>query len=188
MSEGLFEDRKLPEDGNQTPESVTQGVGYASEFLSSYGWYIILGILGFLYLYGRFGSRLEQWKQKREENTNLSQYDAGDVLARQEAMEKARQRMQQEYDAIAAEHAEKQKEREEEKRKEQVEDWERHKRGQGYRSKKLNKEDGQQQASGTASGSKEKPKKPPLRQGYNPLMGGTGSGFRPARSSRSGGG
>ncbi|XP_022101297.1 selenoprotein S-like [Acanthaster planci] len=188
MSQGLFEHRELPEEGNPTPETVTQGVGYVSEFLASYGWYVILGILGLLYLYSQYSSRLQQWQQKRENNTNLSQYRAGDVLARQEALEKARQRMQEEHDAMVAQHAEKQKQREEEKRKEQIEDWERHKRGQGYRSKKLNKEDDHPAGASSTSGNQAKLKKAPLRQGYNPLMGDTGSAFRPARSSRSGGG
>ncbi|XP_033641022.1 selenoprotein S-like [Asterias rubens] len=186
---GVFEDRELPPEGNQEPKSVSDGFNFVSEFFAEYGWYILLAAIVLAYLQNRFGSKINKWQQKRSNESGLAHYDAATVLSRQEAMDKARQRMQDEYNVKAAERAEKEKLREEEKRREKIEDWERHKQGQGYRSKKLNK-DIQSPTGGEASGvaSKDKSKKPSLRPAYNPMMGGSGSGFRPARSRFSGGG
>lgn len=183
----MFEDRELTEEGNTTPEGVSYGLSTASEFVATYGWYILFGVIGLVYINSWLDTRLQGWKKQRKQESDLNSYNANEVLQRQEAMERARQRLQAKYDAETEEYAQKQKEKEEEKRKEEIEDWERHQKGLGYKSKtKAAKEAEQAEARGVTR--QDKPKKK-LREDYNPLWGGQGSGFRPAaRPSRGGGG
>nr|XP_054760231.1 selenoprotein S-like [Lytechinus pictus] len=186
MSE-IFEDRELTEDGNTTPESVSYGLSTASEFISNYGWFILFGVIGLVFINNWLDSRLQGWKKQRTQESNLNKYNANEVLERQEAMERARQRLQAKYDAEAEEYLQKQKEKEEEKRKDEIEDWERHQKGLGYKSKKKASEEADETEARGAS-REDKPKKK-LRADYNPLWGGQGSGFRPApRRGFSGGG
>merc|ERR1712003_334021 len=99
-------------------------------------------------------------------------------LNRLEAMRRAREKLQAEVDAAAAIEAEKLKEREEQQRQEKIEDWERHKKGMGYRSK--------------TSKPTSEPAKTLKADNFNPLMGhgSSGGGFRPSRPNfnRGGGG
>ncbi|XP_071495344.1 selenoprotein S-like [Diadema antillarum] len=182
---GIFEHRELnEEEGNTTPESVSYGFAAASDFVASYGWYILFGVIGLVYLNSWLDTRLQGWRKQRKQEDEYSRYDADEVLRRQEAMERARERLQAQYDAQAEEYAKKQKEKAEQKSKEEIEDWERHQKGLGYKSKKKVTED---EGAAAQRVKQDKPKKR-IRDDYNPLWGGQGSGFRPARRGFSGGG
>ncbi|XP_072049644.1 selenoprotein S-like [Amphiura filiformis] len=187
---GFFEDRQLPPDqANPTPHKVVDSASLAFEFLGAYGWYIILGLIALFYLKSKYSSRIQGWQQQRQQGDDLNRYDDATVLSRQEAMEKARQKMQEDHDARAAEHSVRQKQKEEEKRQQEIEDWENHRAGKGYKSKLKNKIIEEPLSSPGAEGGVSRPRKKLIRDNYSPLMGaGGGSGFRPDRRGFGGGG
>ncbi|PIK47277.1 putative selenoprotein S isoform X2 [Apostichopus japonicus] len=182
----IEEPDQLPEKVVPQPESGAAVFAAASDFLALYGWYILFAVLGIWYIRNRYSSQLNSWQQQREDRQSASRYNASEVLDRQEAIEKARRKLQEQHDQKAKEYAEKQKLKEEEKRKAEIEDWERHKQGRGYKSKKKVEEDNYPTSNGSGS-SKPKPKKP-LREGFNPLAGDIGGGFRAQRRNFSRGG
>ena len=52
-----------------------------------------------------------------------------------EEMERARNRLQQEYEIRTAEWREKQAEKEEQRRQQDIEDWDNHQQGKGYKNR-----------------------------------------------------
>ncbi|XP_076457760.1 selenoprotein S-like [Babylonia areolata] len=169
---------------NETPESLTGAVSAGFAFLQQYGWFLLLGVVVVLYLKSRFlQPRLDSWQQQRED-ASYKKMDEGKAQSQLEAMERARQRMQEQLDRQAAEYKLKQKEKEEKARQEKIADWERHQEGKGYRSKIRAKEEEE-----GPSQPKPKPKKPLRSDDYNPLMGTSGgASFRPPRRGPSTGG
>lgn len=166
---------------NEDPEFVTGIFNTGVGFLQQYGWFLLLGVLVLLYIKSKLDPKIRQMKTKAEDVSYQKKFDPDTAQRRLEAMERARMRLQEEHDAKAAVYAEQQKQREEEKRKQKIEEWDSFQEGKGYRSKYKPKDE-----SPESSQRNMKPK-PKLRQSdYNPLMGGGGAGYRPAR--RSGGG
>eukprot|EP00088_Acartia_fossae_P056017 TRINITY_DN6516_c0_g1_i5.p1 TRINITY_DN6516_c0_g1~~TRINITY_DN6516_c0_g1_i5.p1 ORF type:complete len:238 (-),score=82.37 TRINITY_DN6516_c0_g1_i5:801-1475(-) len=113
--------------------------------------------------------------------------------AKMERMEEARARLQQQYEASAQQWKQKQLELEEKRRQQEIEDWESHQKGEGYRNRSTGKEDKEREALEQAAKlKKEKKNGGPsgLRPEYNPLMGagGGGSNYRAARRNFSRGG
>ncbi|XP_002738710.1 selenoprotein S-like [Saccoglossus kowalevskii] len=179
------EDVPLQPPENETPDLVKGGLNDVTVFLGQYGWYIIFAIVAFFFLKQKLQPKIHKFQKKREENSYYTRYDASTIESRQEAMMRARMRMQEEHDEKAKIAEEERKKKEEQKRQERIEDWDRHQQGKGYRSKYRP----QEEPSPSTSGKKEnKAPKPKLRQNdYNPLMGaGGGASFRRAR--RGGGG
>lgn len=102
---------------------------------------LIIGV-AFYFLYQRklkpyFTPRWEEFKRRREEEAELAAIKKNPDIYREkmEAMERARQRMQEQYDQAAREMQEKEAAKEEAKRQEKIQEWENFKEGKGYRNK-----------------------------------------------------
>lgn len=158
---------------NDTPDPVQSVFDLVIGLLSTYGWTILFFVVVFNLLWSHLYPKFQKWQEKREELAQEAEYkrDPSYVIARDEAMSKARQKMQEENDKLTEEFMAKMKEKEEKKRQEKIEAMEKLLHG--------------------------KPKEPStnssqsLRQEYNPLMGSGGggsSGFRPSRREVGGGG
>lgn len=172
---------------NENPTILYEGFNSVVAFLQAYGWFVVLGAALLFYVKIKLNPSIEKWRKKKEQQ-EVFEFDAAVTRTRQGAMDAARQRMQQKFDAQAAEFAEKQKEKEEEKRQAKIEDWQRHQEGKGYRSKVKPQEEA---STSSGSSSKNKPKKNVYKDNdYNPLMGGGGGGAgysRPRRGNTGGG-
>ncbi|XP_071344170.1 selenoprotein S [Trachinotus anak] len=167
---------------NQDLSSLSVFVG---ELLSQYGWYLLV-VTVLVYV-------LIQYLSKRRSSHNVRPHtdqDAALVARRQEAMEAARRKMQEELNAKAAIFREKQKQQEEEKRRQKIEIWESMQQGKSYKgSAKLSQTT--EEASSSTTVLKPKTDKKPIRSSdYNPLSGeGGGScSWRPGRRGPSSGG
>ncbi|XP_074640437.1 selenoprotein S-like [Tubulanus polymorphus] len=153
--------------------------------IKSYGWYIVLAVVAVAFLKNRYEHKFRNlmfWKRKKK-NEGL-QYDADTALKRQEAMENTRRRWQEQHDAQAARFAEEQRKKEDEKRKDKIDDWDRHQRGEGYRSKVYKPKEEEPGTSTSQTVNPKKTKSKPLRKPeYNPLSGAGNDGFcyRPSR-------
>lgn len=90
---------------NQDLSSVTAAVG---ELLSLYGWYM-LAAAALIYLLIQYVVKKNQSGGSNQRSAAPTQHDVTLVAQRQEAMEAARMRMQEELDAKAALYKEKQK-------------------------------------------------------------------------------
>jgi len=115
---------------------------------------------------------------------------AEEILARDEAIETARRRMQEQYDLKAKEAAIKQKEKEELQRQEKIKNLEKYGTILGRSSKTLVAETNAPTVS-QVLGKKKPDNKSRLRPEYNPLMGDSSSSgvcFRPARRGGGAGG
>jgi len=129
------------------------------------------------------------WQERRKEEEYAARYhkNPDEFRDKMEAMDAARAAMQERYDRDAVSWAEKQREKEERKRQQDIQDWEDHKQGKGYKNAEKGGEDKQREALRQQAVVKGKKG----YKEYNPLMGGGGggSGFRPSpRSSGLGGG
>lgn len=138
----------------------------------------------------RIMQRYYGWQERRKEEEYAARYhkNPDEFRSKMEAMDAARAAMQERYDMDAVSWAEKQREKEERKRQQDIEDWENHKQGKGYKNAEKGGEDKQREALRQQAVVKGKKG---YRQEYNPLMGsgGGGAGFRPSpRSSGLGGG
>jgi len=132
--------------------------------------------------------KYEVWKERKkmEEEAAEMKKNPDQYRSKMEAMEIARNRMQEQYKKSAEEWRERQAEREEVKRQQDIEDWENHQQGKGYKSRANAKEDKEREA--LEQQARIKGKKG-FRPEYNPLMGmGGGSGYRPSRRVTGGGG
>ncbi|XP_060081458.1 selenoprotein S-like [Ylistrum balloti] len=168
---------------NENPQIVSDVFTTVTQILQQYGWFIVFGCLVLLYIRSKVKPAYSQMKKRAEESRD-KKIDPDVAQSRMEAMERARQRLQEEHDAKASHYAEKQLLKEEEKRQTRIEEWDNLQQGKAYRSKIKPREENSE----TTKGLKPKPR---LRDtGYNPLMGGGGGGgsFRPSRRAGGGGG
>lgn len=164
---------------NQDVTSLTLTVG---ELLSQYGWYL-LAVTVMTYL---LVQHLSKRRSSQRGGSSLPQtpQDATLVAKRQEAMEAARRKMQEELDAKAAIFREKQKQQEEEKRRQKIEEWESMQQGKSYKGAAKLSQTTEEASSSTLL--KPKTDKKPLRSAdYNPLTG-QGGGSCSWRSGRRG--
>lgn len=159
----------------------------AGEFLSQYGWYmLIVTVLVYLLI-----QHLSKRRSSQSNNGAAPQVlqDAVLVARRQEAMEAARMKMQEELNAKADIFREKQRQQEEEKRKQKIEMWESMQQGKSYKgTAKLSQNT--EEASSSTTVLKPKGKKSLRSTDYNPLSGDGGGtcSFRPGRRGPSSGG
>ncbi|XP_013788006.1 selenoprotein S-like [Limulus polyphemus] len=173
-------------DSNSDPEVLTSAFSSVWQMLQFYGWYLVFGVIVLSIIWTNFGPRLKQWLDKSQHEHQNHHKDPDLVLARQEALERARRQLQEQQDILAARHAEKMREREEEKRRDKIEKWEGLQQGQG---RQIGQErqftqptDRERTRSSNSSESR-------LRGNYNPLTGaGGGAGYRPSRREQFGGG
>ncbi|KAJ1520847.1 hypothetical protein ONE63_003935 [Megalurothrips usitatus] len=165
-----------------TPAIISDTVLFVQYIFSSFGWFILGGTILSLYLWSIAKPHLEKWRKQREEEEYAAQIHKNpDVYrARQEAIEAARLRMQEEHDRLARVKAERVKELEEQKR----EEWLANQIGSGgYRLNANTRETSQAQPGPSRK------KDSSFRPEYNPLMGPGGSGgYRPQKRGCPGGG
>lgn len=164
--------------------SVSQTAG---EILSQYGWYMLI-VTVLVYLLVQYLSKRRSSQSNNGTAPEILQ-DAVLVARRQEAMEAARLRMQEELNAKADLFKEKQRQQEEEKRKQKIEMWESMQQGKSYKGTTKLPQNTEEASSSTAV-LKPKGKKPLRSADYNPLSGGGGGtcSFRPGRRGPSSGG
>lgn len=159
----------------------------AGELLSQYGWELLVVTVQ-VYLLIRFLIKRRS-SRDRQDSPPPSPQDAELVARKQEGMEAARRRMQEELDAKAAIFREKQKQQEEEKRRQKIEMWESVQQGKSYKA--AAKPSQSDEASSSATVPKPKTDRKPLRSAdYNPLTGQGGGtcSWRPGRRGPSSGG
>ncbi|KAG8193645.1 hypothetical protein JTE90_024009 [Oedothorax gibbosus] len=158
---------------NPTPEPVQSFFDQAIGLLSAYGWTILFVVVVANLLWSHFYPKYRRWRERQEDQRQEAEYkrDPSLIIARDEAMSRARQRLQEEHDRLAQEFLAKEKEKEEKKRQEKLALME----SLAYGKPKP--------SSGNTTGGG-------LRQEYNPLMGGGGGfcGYRPSRRGGSSGG
>ncbi|XP_033847567.1 selenoprotein S [Periophthalmus magnuspinnatus] len=167
---------------NQDLSAVTDLV---QEIFSQYGWYL-LAATALFYLLIQYIVKKSQSVRRTHSSAPPTHQDVLLVAKRQEALEAARMRMQEELDAKAAIFKEKQKQQEEEKRRQKIELWDNMKEG---KSCKGNTSQSTEDSSTTVI--KRKTDKKPLRSSdYNPLSGDGGGAcaWRPGRRGPSAGG
>ncbi|KAM7406682.1 hypothetical protein PAMP_001040 [Pampus punctatissimus] len=155
----------------------------AGDLLSDYGWYL-LAVTVLVYL-------LIQHLSKRRSSPHLqTPPDAALVARKQEAMEAARRRMQEELDAKAAVYREKQKQQEQEKRRQKIEIWENVQQGKSCIGVTKPPQSNEEASSSTAVLKPKTDKKPLRSADYNPLtgQGGGSCSWRPGRRGPSAGG
>ncbi|XP_066557628.1 selenoprotein S isoform X2 [Amia ocellicauda] len=169
---------------NQDLGFLQQSVGVV---VADYGWYLLFGCIAVYLLIQQLSKR--RAGQAQNGSAAGSVPDASSVVKRQEALEAARIRMQEELDAKAAQYREKQKQVEEEKRRQKIEMWESMKEGKSYKGNPKHLYNTEEASSSTVI--KPKTEKKSLRSsGFNPLTGeGGGScAWRPGRRGPSAGG
>ncbi|XP_069178035.1 selenoprotein S-like isoform X1 [Procambarus clarkii] len=172
----------------QNPWVISYLVTSGTSWIASNGWFILFFLL-FCYIFWHYTkAKFQQWQKRQEEFKELAQYhkDPDKVLARERALDSARLRMQEQYNLQVQKQEEQRREREEKRRREYLEDWERHKRGEGYRSKT-----GKAPATESSAENNKPSGKPKLRPEYNPMTGDAGGGacgWRPSRNNASRGG
>ncbi|MBN3308942.1 SELS protein, partial [Amia calva] len=98
--------------------------------VADYGWYLLFGCIAVYLLIQQLSKR--RAGQAQSGSAAGSVPDASSVVKRQEALEAARIRMQEELDAKAAQYREKQKQAKE-KRRQKIEMWESMKEGKSYK-------------------------------------------------------
>ncbi|KAJ0056512.1 hypothetical protein NL108_008363 [Boleophthalmus pectinirostris] len=166
---------------NQDLSAVTDLV---QDVLSQYGWYL-LAATALFYLLIQYIVKKSQGRTRS--SAQPAHHDAALVAKRQEALEAARMRMQEELDAKAAIFKEKQKQQEEEKRRQKIELWENMKEG---KSCKGNTSQNTEEDLSTTVIKRKTDKKPLRSSDYNPLSGDGGGtcAWRPGRRGPSAGG
>lgn len=168
---------------NQDLSFLQSNVGV---LLADYGWYLLL-LCVVVYMVLQHLQKKRPSQNQRATPEEIA--DPSSVVRRQEGMEAARKRMQEELDAKAAVFLEKQRELEEEKRQQKIEKWESMKEGKSFKGNQRVTQPSDEASSSTVL--KPKSDKKPLRSsGYNPLSGEGGSScaWRPGRRGPSAGG
>ncbi|KAM7423463.1 hypothetical protein PAMA_000017 [Pampus argenteus] len=176
----------------------------AGDILSEYGWYLmavtVLVYLLIQHLSKRRSSPPPQTPPGQHQHlpeshqSNRSQHSIGKhaalVARKQEAMEAARRRMQEELDAKAAIYREKQIQQEQEKRRQKIEMWESVQQGKSYKGATKPPQSNEEASSSTAVLKPKTDKKPLRSADYNPLagQGGGSCSWRPGRRGPSAGG
>lgn len=168
---------------NQDLSAVTAAAG---ELLSLYGWHLLVAA-AMLYLLIQYIVKKNQSEGSTQSYATSTPQDASLVAQRQEAMEAARIRMQEELDAKAAQFKEKQKQQEEEKRRQKIENWDSMVQG---KSCKGNASQSTEDELSTTVIKRKSDKKPLRSADYNPLSGDGGGtcAWRPGRRGPSAGG
>ncbi|GFQ64787.1 uncharacterized protein TNCT_85201 [Trichonephila clavata] len=155
---------------NPTSDPVQSIFDQITGVLSAYGWTILFILVVANLIWSHLYPKYRRWRERLEEQEMEAEYkkDPSRIIARDEAMARARQKMQEEHDRLAQEHEEKMKEKERQKREEKLAAME-------------SLAHGKPKPSNNSSS---------LRQEYNPLMGtgGSSSCYRPPRRGASGGG
>lgn len=179
----------------QNPRLITNAISTVVSFVATNGWYVVGSLLLIYIAWVRLEPKFKRWLEKREEEKEAAEYHKNPdaLLAKHQAIDAVRQRMQERYNISAAASLEKKKEREEKMREEKIAEWESRQLGGGQRLKSKEKSSGAVSASSTSSSAKGKPAtKPRMRPEYNPLTGDTGasssSRWRPSARGSSGGG
>uniref|UniRef100_X1ZNY5 Selenoprotein S n=1 Tax=Capitella teleta TaxID=283909 RepID=X1ZNY5_CAPTE len=101
-------------------------------FLQQYGWFVVFGVALAYFLKSKIQPHLDQRRQQTESAAHHKGPDA--FMAREEALQAARARMQAKHDEEVQMYAEKQKKEEEERRKAKIDGFDRYQEGKGYRS------------------------------------------------------
>lgn len=185
------------------PLSTGEYVWYSALNYFSNPWAFLIFLYLLYRVYRWVGPRLtsplverwEDWQARREQAEEAALYkkDPDVYQAKMEALEAARLRMQASYDQDAEVERVKREEKEEARREQDIQDWELHQRGGGYKNRlppKVDKEREALEQQARLKGKKGYPKQAPPSD-FNPLMGGGagGSGYRaPARRGAAGGG
>ncbi|KAM9831175.1 selenoprotein S [Neosynchiropus ocellatus] len=174
-----------PERGPVKNQDLGDFTVFAGELLSVYGWYLLAATVLVYFLILHLSKKRPAQASNR---TTGEKQDADFVAKRQEAVEAARRRMQEELDAKALLFKEKQQQQEEERRKQKIESWESMQQGKSYKAKLSQPAE---DSSSSVASLKPKTDKKPLRSSdYNPLAGGGGGScsWRPGRRGPSSGG
>ncbi|XP_057301665.1 selenoprotein S B-like [Hydractinia symbiolongicarpus] len=174
---------------NTTPDAIVASLTTAVLTIETYGWFILIGGFIVFFLYQKYNPSYKQWRKMKEEFS--AQQEAkkhpDKTYQIQVAVEKSRQKLQQQVGIDSHKKKLKQEQLEEEKRRQKIEEWEKHKQGKGYHLKRKT----QEVKSETANENLKPKKKHQLRPAdYNPLMVGDGGSctYRPGRRNVSGGG
>ncbi|XP_065298074.1 selenoprotein S-like [Dermacentor albipictus] len=176
-------------------EADTSFLSIVLNFISTNGWFITFGLIGLYMLYRKLGSYLPTMRSRVSPPApqNYGPSDADEFVRRQEALERARRKMQEVQDALAEKQKEKMAQLEEQKRQEKINNWEQFQKGRGLGSKL--RTTSTNESSAECSGLSRRPKSSQdssdrLRgSDYNPLMGTSGgSSYRPERRCVSQGG
>ena len=156
---------------NETPKGIVSIFDQVTGLLSAYGWTILFFAVVLNLLWSHFYPKFKKWKEKQEDQKQEEEYKKNPelLLAREEALQKARQKLQEQHDYLSRIFEEKKKLIEEQKRQEKIENYERLMQGKSMIKPSDNK---------NVRG-----------PDYNPLMGSGGScGFRPSRRDMGGAG
>ncbi|XP_076143495.1 selenoprotein S-like isoform X1 [Alosa pseudoharengus] len=157
--------------------------------LADYGWYLLCLCIGVYVVLQHLQKKRPRQDQSATPGEVPGPKDPVSVVRRQEAMEAARKKMQEELDAKAALFLERQQELEEEKRQQKIEKWESMKEGKSFKGNSRVTQNSDEAGSSTVL--KPKSDKKSLRStGYNPLSGAGGGScaWRPGRRGPSAGG
>ncbi|KAL3225970.1 hypothetical protein MRX96_025315 [Rhipicephalus microplus] len=168
--------------------------GIVLNFISANGWFITFGLIGLYVLYQKLGSYLPTMSRASPPTQQAyAPSEADEFVKRQEALARARQRMQEKQNELAEKQKEKMAQLEEQKRQEKIKNWEQLQQGLGLGSKL--RATSSNDSSSEASGLSRRPKRSEgssdrLRNSdYNPLTGSSGgSSYRPERRCVSQGG
>ena len=172
---------------NGTPAIILTGFNALKLIVERYGWFLLIVLLGIMYLYKKYKPYYDKWKQNQEHLRDAEERknNPDHAYAIQLSMEESRRKLQNIVSANNEINRFRQNELAEQKRLQKIEEWEKHKQGKGYHSKS------KPQEVPPEVGNQLKPKrKNDFRPAFNPLSGGGGgsSGYRPSRRNGSGGG
>uniref|UniRef100_A0A224Z8E2 Selenoprotein S n=1 Tax=Rhipicephalus zambeziensis TaxID=60191 RepID=A0A224Z8E2_9ACAR len=183
-----------PSSHFQESEPEPSFFGIALNFISTNGWFITFGLIGLYMLYKKFGSYLPTMSGVSPPTQQAyAPAETDEFVKRQEALERARQRMQEKQNALAEKQKEKMAQLEEQKRQEKIKNWEQLQQGLGLGSKL--RATSSNESSAEPNSLSRRPRRSEdssdrLRNSdYNPLTGSSGgSSYRPDRRCVSQGG
>nr|XP_039248135.1 selenoprotein S-like [Styela clava] len=176
---------------NINPNVMMASYYAVTSFLATYGWTLMVIAVLLIIIWSNIEKKVKKMIERAKERNDPVENDPEVLAKRAEAMELARQRMQEKASAILRREAERRQELEEKKRLEKLEDYDAMQAGKSSHAtqRKVEQNDKIQAANATAKklGSKDKAK--PLRDNdYNPLTGTSSSTrYRPPPR-RTGGG
>lgn len=162
---------------NQNPAFLVSTFMTGKLFIEEYGWFLLFGFIILMLLFNWLQPYFARWLQKREDKAYYCKYDASKFQETFEAMQRVREKMQEENNTKTEIFIQQEKEREEKKRQQRLE-----KRGEKFSNQSLSSE---------TKESKPKPKpksKSSLNTEYLPMAGSSGgTTYRPSRRYFSGG-